>query len=128
MSCLVLQIILTHEVTEHHPAAANASPVGQQSHSSIWKLSLSAELSKVRILSSAMAALGGQRIPFESVSRLGLCCHSMVISLMSSFRFFETSAVIRTASLQKLPTDLQSSSESYRNPFLLAAITDILYP
>jgi hypothetical protein len=99
MSCLVLQIILTHEDTEHHPAAANVSPVGQQSHSSIWKLSLSAELSKVRILSSAMAALGGQRNPFESVSHLGLCCHSMVISFMSSLRFSETSAFIRTASL-----------------------------
>jgi hypothetical protein len=75
-----------------------------------------------------MATLGGQRIPFESVSRVGLYCHPMVISFVPSLRFSETSVFIRTSSLQKLPTGLQSSSDSYRNPFLLGAIRYMLHP
>jgi len=99
----------------------------ERSNGLVWKLSLSAELPKVRILSSAMATLGGQRILFESVSRLGYC-HLMVISLFSFVRFSEASAFIRTSSFQKLPTGLQSSSDSHVYPLLLAAITDMLHP
>ena len=64
----------------------------------------------------------------ECVRRL-VFCHPepMVISFLSSLCFSETAVFIRISSFQKLPTGLQSSSDSYLNPLLLAATTDMLH-
>ena len=84
-------------------------------------LNLSAELSMARILSSAIVTLGGQRVLFESVSRLGYSspfCH-----------FFGFLKVLRLSGLPAFRSyGLQSSSDSHVSPLLLAAITDMLHP
>jgi len=118
MSCLVLQIILTYSDTEHR----QCNSVGQRSHPSIWKLSLSAELPKIQILSSAMATLGDQRIQFESVRRLGYC-HPMAIFFLSFLCFAEASAFSGTSSFRNDPP---ASNLAAINA-LLAAITDMLH-
>jgi hypothetical protein len=118
MSCLVLQIILTHSDAEDHPAS------GRGQCKSSWAAAVtgsSAELPNIQILSSAMATLGGQRIPFESVRRLGYC-HPMAISFLSFLRFAEISAFSGTSSFEKRASNLAAI-----NALLLAAITDMLH-
>jgi hypothetical protein len=72
-----------------------------------------------------MATLGGQRILFKSVRRLGYRHpEPMVISFCHSSASLK---LRRLSGFQKLPTGLQSSSDSFLNPLLLAAITDMLH-